>query len=84
MFWNCHWGSSNASVLFSRSDFSLSGFRKEVYELNVGKVVGNMTRGRYIPTVSVRSEHDCSSLVHNIGPGSYVESNKNNSRYLVG
>ena len=44
-----------------------------------------MTWGSYIPTDSVKSEDDdCSSLVHNIGTGAYVDSDKTNPAYLVG
>ena len=44
----------------------------------------NITQGRCIPTDSVKSGDDCSSLVHNIGTGAYIVSDKNNLAYLVG
>ena len=50
----------------------------------VGKVVDNMTRGSFIPTDSMKSRDDYSSLVHNIGTGAYVDSDKTNLAYLVG
>ena len=53
-------------------------------KLNVCKVVDHMTRGSFIPTDSVKSGDDCSSLVHNIGTGAYIDSNKTNLAYLVG
>ena len=44
-----------------------------------------MTRGSCIRTDSVkRGDDDCSSLVHNIGTGAYVDSDKANPAYLVG
>jgi len=42
-----------------------------------------MTRGSCIPTDSVKSGDDCSSLVHKIGTGVYIDSNKTNPAYLV-
>ena len=54
-------------------------------KLNVGKVVDHMTRGSCIPTDSKKSEdNNYSSLVHNIGTGVYVNSDKTNLTYLVG
>ena len=50
----------------------------------VGKVVDNMTRGSCIPTNSVKSRDDYSTLVHNIGTGPYVDPDKTNPAYLVG
>ena len=58
---------------------------KEYMKLDVGKVVGHMTRGIYIPTDFVKSgDDDYSSLVHNIGTGEYIDSDKTNLAYLVG
>jgi len=57
---------------------------KEYMKLNFGKVVNNITRGSCIPTDSVKSgDVDYSSLIHNIGTGSYVDSDKTNPAYLV-
>jgi len=47
-------------------------------------VVDNMTMGNYIPTASVKSSDDCSSLIHNIGTGACIDSYKTNPPYLVG
>jgi len=52
--------------------------------LDVGKVVDKMTRGSCIPTDSVKSGYNYSSLVHNIGTGAYIDSDKTNPTYLVG
>ena len=52
-------------------------------KLNVGIVVDNMTRGNCIPINSMRSSDDCYSLVHNIGTGAYIESDKANLTCLV-
>ena len=47
--------------------------------------VGNcMTQGSCIPTDSVKSSDDCSSLVHCIKTEAYIDSNKTNLAYLVG
>ena len=43
-----------------------------------------MTQGNYIPTDSMKSGDDYSNLVHNIGVGAYVDSDKTNLAYLVG
>ena len=53
-------------------------------KLNVGKVVDRMTQGNGIPTDSVKSGDDYSKLVHNIGDGTYIDSDKTNMTYLVG
>ena len=53
-------------------------------KLNVGKVVDKMTQKSCIPTDSVKSGDDDSSLVHNIGTGAYIDSDKTNPAYLVG
>jgi len=58
--------------------------KKKYMELNVGKLVDHMARGNCIPTDSVKSGNDYSNLVHNIGVGTYVDSDKTNSVYLVG
>ena len=48
-------------------------------KLNVGKVVVNMTRGSCISTDFVKSgDDDCSSLIHYIGTGTYIDSDKTN------
>jgi len=52
--------------------------------LNAKMVVDNMTQGSCIPIDSVKSSDDYSSLVHNIGTGAYIGSDKTNSTYLVG
>ena len=52
--------------------------------MNVGKVVDKITRGSCIPNNSVKSEDDCSNLVHNIEIGTYVDSDKINLTYLIG
>ena len=56
---------------------------KEYMKLDVGKVVDHMTRGSCIPTDSVKSGDECSSLVHNIGTGAYIDSDKTNPTNLV-
>jgi len=56
---------------------------KEYMKLDVGKVVDYMTRGSCIPTDSVKSDDDCSSLVYSIGTGAYIDSDKTNPAYLV-
>ena len=53
-------------------------------KLNVGKVVDHMTRGSCIPTDSVKSDYDCSSLVHNIRTGADIGSDKTNPTNLIG
>jgi len=55
--------SFKASILFSKSDFSLLVVLEKRY---VGKVVDKMTGGSCILTDSVKSGNDCSSLIHNI------------------
>ena len=52
--------------------------------LDVGKVVDHMTWRSCIPTDSVKSEDDCSSLAHYIRTGAYIDSDKTNQTYLVG
>ena len=62
--------SSKASSSFSSQLVLLMAVReKEYMKLDVGKVVDHMTQGSYIPTDSVKSGDDCSSLVHSIGTG---------------
>ena len=54
-------------------------------KLVICKVVDHMTRGSYIPTDLVkRRDDDCSSLVHDIGNETYVDSDKINLACLVG
>ena len=54
-------------------------------KLIVGKVVDHMTQGSCIPTDSVkRRDDDCSSLIHNIGIGTYVDPDKITLAYMVG
>ena len=43
-------------------------------KLDVGKVVDYMTQGNCIPTDSVKSGDDCSSLIHTIGTWVYIDS----------
>jgi len=43
-----------------------------------------MTGESCIPIDSVKSSDDCSSLIHNIRTGAYIDSDKTNSAYLVG
>ena len=50
-------------------------------KLDVGKVVDHMT---CIPTDSVKSDDDCSSLVHSIRTGAYIDSDKINPAYFIG
>ena len=56
----------------------------EYTKLNVGQVVDSMTRRSCIPADLVKSGDDCSSLIHNIGTGAYVDSDKTNLAYLIG
>jgi len=42
-------------------------------KLDVGKIVDKMTWRSYIPTDSVKSGDDYSSLVHNIRIGAYID-----------
>ena len=51
---------------------------------DVGKVVDHMTRRSCIRIDSMESGDDCSSLVHNIGTGAYIDLDKTNPAYLVG
>ena len=50
---------------------------KEYMKLDVGKVVDHMTRESCVPTDSVKSG-DYSILIHNIGTGAHIESDKTN------
>ena len=53
-------------------------------KVDVGKVVNYMTRESCILTDSVKSGDDCSSLVHNIGTVTYINSDKaNRQTWLV-
>ena len=45
-------------------------------KLDVSKVVDYITRESCIPTDFVKSSDDCSSLVHSIGTGAYIDSDK--------
>ena len=72
-------------LLLSISDSSSIGrLKKEYMKKIVGKVIDNMTRESCIPTDYVKSRDDYSSLVHNIGTGAYVDSDKTNLAYLIG
>ena len=51
--------------------------------MDVGKIFDHMTRGSCIPIDSVKSGDDCSSIVHNIRTGAYIDSDKTNPAYLV-
>ena len=51
--------------------------------VDVGKAVDYMTQGSCIPTDSVKSGDDCSSLVHSTETGAYIDSDKTNTAYLV-
>ena len=42
---------------------------KRYMKLDVSKIFDHMTQGSYIPTDSVKSGDDCSSLVHSIRTG---------------
>jgi len=53
-------------------------------KLDISYVVDHMTRGNCISTVSVKRGDDCSSLIHNIDTGAYIDSDKTNLTYLVG
>ena len=76
---------SRLSFSFRDQIFPLSlVLEKKNMELNVGKVADHMTRDNCIPTDSVKSSDDYSNLVHNIGFGAYVDSDKTNLTYLVG
>jgi len=46
---------------------------KEYIKLDIGKVVDHIIWESCTPTDSVKSEDDCSSLVHNIGIGAYID-----------
>ena len=46
--------------------------------MDVGKVFDHMTRGSCIPTDSMKSGDDCSSLIHSIGSGAYIDLDKTN------
>jgi len=47
-------------------------------KLGVGKLVDNMTRRSCIPIGSMKSSDDYSSLVHSIGIGVCINSDKTN------
>jgi len=44
-------------------------------KVDVGKIFDHMTQGSCIPT---ESGDDCSSLIHNIESGAYIDSEKTN------
>ena len=46
--------------------------------MDVGKISDHMTWRSFIPTDSVKSGDDCSSLIHNIESGAYIDSEKTN------
>jgi len=56
----------------------LVAWKKEYMKLDVGKGVDHMTRRSCIPTDFIKSDNDCSSVIHNIGTGAYIDSNKIN------
>ena len=49
---------------------------KDYMKLDVGKVVDNNTRKSCIPIDSVKSGDDYFSLVHSVGTGAYIDSDK--------
>ena len=51
---------------------------KEYMKLSIGKVIDIMTQGSCIPISSVKSSDDYSSLVHSIGTGACIDSDKTN------
>ena len=51
---------------------------KEYMKLHVSKVVDNMTLGSCIPVDSMKSSDDYSSLIHSIGTGACIDSDKTN------
>ena len=53
-------------------------------KLDAGKVVDYMTRESCIPTDSVKSGDDYSSLVHSFESRAYIDQDKINLTYLVG
>ena len=57
---------------------------KEYMKLDVRKVVDHITQMSCIPTDSVESGDDYSSLVHSIGTRSYIKLDNPNSAYKIG
>jgi len=51
---------------------------KKYMKLHIGKVVDHTTWGSCTPTDSVKNGDDYSILIHNIGTGVYIDSNKTN------
>jgi len=51
---------------------------KDYIKPDVDKVFDNMNRGSCIPIDSVKSSDDYSSLVHSIGTGARIDSDKTN------
>ena len=56
----------------------------EYMKLFVGNVVDSKTRGRCIPTDSMKGRDDYPNFVHNIGIVTYIDSDKTNLAYMVG
>ena len=56
---------------------------KEYMKLDVGKVIDYMIQGSCIPSDSVKSGDNCSSLIHNIRIGAYIDSDKTNPAHKV-
>jgi len=60
-------------------------FDKEYMKLVVGKVIDHITQGSFFHTdLAKRGDDDCFSIIHNIGTGAYVDSDKTNTTYIVG
>ena len=75
--WSCRVDSRKALKLFLKKiSFLQVDLDIKYTMLNVGQVINGMTRGSYIPTDSVKSGGDCSNLVHSIGTGAYIDSDK--------
>ena len=81
----CSWDSIMPSILLVTLDFLLwVDHDQENLKLNVGMVVDNMTQRNCIPIDSVKSNDDYSSLVHSIGTGVCIDSDKTNPTHLIG
>ena len=72
------------SSFFSQLILLMIAQEKDYMKLGVGKVVDNMTQGNCTPIDSVKSSDDSFSLVHSIGTGAYIDSDKTNLAFLVG
>ena len=87
MISNYFWVSNMAFILFCNSDFlQLVVLKKKYVKQNVGKkmvdkVIDNLTQGRWIPTISVKSENYFDHRIRGIG---HIESKKLNPAYMVG